>query len=93
MESSIFKQLGLAILFWILYFLIVFLACKFIYLRLRGLPPAHPDAPALAEGKPTTKIVVWQDRERRLRRVFVAIGVFLMILPLFIPLLLKRLLS
>jgi hypothetical protein len=93
MEPSIVKQLGLAILVWILYFLVVFLACKFIYLRLRGRPPAHPDAPALAEGKPTTKMAVWRDRDRRLRRVFVAIGLFLMILPLFIPLLLKRLLS
>jgi len=93
MEPSILKQLGLAILIWILYFLIVFLASKFIYLRLRGLPPTHPDAPALAEGKPTTKIAVWRDRDRRLRRIFVAIGIILVVLPLFIPMILKRLLS
>lgn len=93
MELSTGKQLALAILFWVLYFLIVFYVCRFAYLKARGRPPAHPDAPAVIEGKPSTRMTVWRDRDQRLRRIFTAVGLILMVLPLLIPLLLKRLFS
>ena len=73
MEIEIIKQLGLAILGWVLYFLAVFLSCSVLYLRLRGHPPARPDAD-------------WEERDRRLRRLFIAVAVGLMLLPLLLPL-------
>lgn len=89
MDPSIGKQLGLATIGWILYFLIVFLACNFIYVKLRGRPPKIPDAPVLVRGRPSTSLAVWQDRDRRMRRLMIAIGVGLMLLPLLMPLALK----
>ena len=93
MEPSIGKQLGLAILVWVLYFLIVFLVCNFVYLKLRGQPPKNPDAPVIVRGRPTSALTVWQEKDKRLRRLFIAIGAALMLLPLLLPLALKRLLS
>jgi hypothetical protein len=93
MEPSIGKQLGLATLVWIIYFLAVFLICNFIYIRLRGGPPRVPDAPVIVGGRPTTSLAVWQERDRRLRRLMIVIGVALMLLPLVMPLALKRLFS
>jgi len=93
MEPSIGKQLGLATLAWILYFLIVFLVCNFIFIRLRGRPPKVPDAPVLVGGRPSTALAVWQERDRRLRRRMIVIGVGLMLLPLVLPLALKGLFS
>jgi len=93
MEPSIGKQLGLATVVWTLYFLIVFFVCNIIYLNLRGRPPKNPGAPVIAQGRTATALTVWQERDRRLRRLFIAIGVVLMLLPLLLPLLLKRLFS
>jgi len=93
MEPSIGKQLGLAILVWVLYFLIVFLVCNFVYIKLRGQPPKNPDAPVIVRGRPTSALTVWQEKDKRLRRLFIAIGAALMLLPLLLPLALKRLLS
>ncbi len=89
METSIGKQLGLAIFVWILYFLIVFLACSFIYIKRRGQPPKNPDAPVIIRGRPSSALTVWQEKDKRLRRLFIAIGAVLMLLPLLLPLALK----
>jgi hypothetical protein len=93
MESSIGKQLGLAILVWTLYFLIVFLICNFVYLKLRGQPPKNPDTPVIVRGKPVSALTVWQEKDKRLRCLFITIAVTLMLLPLLLPLVLKRFLS
>ncbi len=93
MEPSIGKQLGLATFVWILYFLIVFLVCNFVYLKLRGRPPKNTDAPVITQGRPAPALTVWQEKDKRLRRLFIAIGVTLMLLPLLLPLALKHLLS
>ena len=93
MEPSIGKQLGLAILVWVLYFLIVFLICNFVYIKLRGQPPKNPDAPVIVRGRPASALTVWQEKDKRLRRLFIAIGAALMLLPLLLPLALKRFFS
>jgi uncharacterized membrane protein len=93
METSIGKQLGLATFVWILYFLIVFLICNFAYLKLRGQPPKNPDAPVILRGRPASALTVWQEKDKRLRRLFIAIAVTLMLLPLLLPLALKRFFS
>lgn len=93
MEPSIGKQLGLAILVWTLYFLIVFLICNFVYIKLRGQPPKNPDAPVIVRGRPASALTVWQEKDKRLRRLFIAIGVTLMLLPLLLPLALKQFFS
>jgi len=93
MEPSVGKQLGIAIFFWIAYFTAVYLVCKFLYNRLRGQPPTHPDAPAVVHGKTSTRMAAWEERDRRLRRAFAAVGIILMILPLLIPIVLKGLFS
>lgn len=90
MEPSVGKQLGLAVFVWVLYFLIVFLVCNLVYLKLRGQPPRNPDASVIVRGRPTPAMTVWQERDKRLRRLFIAIGVALMLLPLLLPLALKR---
>ncbi len=92
MEPSIGKQLGLATIAWTLYFLIVFLVCHFTYIKLRGGPPKNPDAPVLFQGKTAPALTIWQERDKRLRRLFFAIGAGLMFLPLVLPLVLKQLL-
>jgi hypothetical protein len=90
MEPSIGKQLGLAIIAWTLYFLVVFFLCNFIYRRLRGRPPKDPKATVLLRGRPASALTVWEEKDRRLRRLFIAIGVAGMLLPLLLPLVLKR---
>jgi hypothetical protein len=91
MEPSIGKQLGLATIAWTLYFLIVFLLCNFIYRWLRGRPPKDPNAMILLRGRPASALTVWEEKDRRLRRLFIAIGVAVMLLPLLFPLVLKQL--
>ncbi|MBI3811524.1 MAG: hypothetical protein HY283_04890 [Nitrospirae bacterium] len=93
MEPSIGKQLGLATFVWILYFLVVFLVCNFVYIKLRGQPPKNPDAPVILRGRPAPDRTVWQEKDKRLRRLFIAIGAVLMLLPLLLPLALKRFFS
>lgn len=90
MEPSIGKQLGLATLVWILYFLFVFLVCNFVYIKLRGRPPKNPDAQVILRGRPAPALTDWQEKDKRLRRLFIAIGAVLMLLPLLLPLVLKQ---
>lgn len=92
MDSSIGKQLGLATFGWILYFLIIFFICNFTYIKLRGKPPKTPNAPVLVNGRTATALTVWQEKDQRLRRLFIAIAIALMLLPLLLPVVLKRLL-
>jgi hypothetical protein len=92
MEPSIGKQLGLATIAWTLYFLVVFLLCNFLYHRLQGRPPKDPNATVLLRGRPASALTVWQEKDRRLRRLFIAIGGAVMLLPLLLPLVLKQLL-
>ncbi|HEY4484902.1 MAG TPA: hypothetical protein VI702_01065 [Nitrospiria bacterium] len=72
MDIATLKQLGLAILGWVFYFLAVFMVCSVLYIRMRGKPPGRHDA-------------AWEERALRLRRTFIAIAVFLMLLPLLLP--------
>lgn len=93
MEPSLGKQIGLAVLGWILYFLAIFLICHFIYIRLRGKPPGKSAGQVILHGRPVSAETAWQDRDRRLRRRFIGIVIGLMLLPLFLPLILKTLFS
>lgn len=93
MEPSIGKQLGLATFAWILYFLSVFLICNSVYLKLRGRPPKNPDAPVILRGRPASALTAWQEKDKQLRRLFIAIGAALMLLPLLLPLALKQFFS
>ena len=88
-ESSVGLQLAFGIIGWTLYFLVVFFVCNFIYHRLRGKAPGIPSDPRVVGGKTTTALAAWQERDHRLRRLAVGIGITLMLLPLFLPSLLK----
>lgn len=93
MEPSFAKQMGLGILAWTVYFLAVFLICNWIYSRLSGKPPGNPNASVLKDGKTAQTVQVWEARDRRLRRVFIGIGVALIFLPLLLPFLLRWMFS
>jgi len=89
MEPSIIKQLGLATIAWTLYFLIVFLGFNFIYHRMRGKPPKNPNTTVILRGRPTPALTLWLEKDRRLRLLFIALGLFVMLLPLLLPFILK----
>ena len=93
MDPSVGKQLGIAVLVWTLYFLTIYFICNGLYLKLRGQPPKNPDAPVIVRGKPVPAVAAWQERDRRLRRLFLGIGAALMLLPLLLPFVFKRLFS
>ena len=93
METSIGKQLAFGIIGWTLYFLVVFFVCNFIYHRLRGKAPDRPKDPRTVRGKTITALAAWEEQDHKLRRLVIGIGITLMLLPLFLPPLLKILYS
>lgn len=89
MEGSAARQFGLFLVFWILYFLIIYSVCTYFYLRLRGKPPKEEGGLILMGGRTVSPIVAWEERDRVLRKRFLGIGVVLMLMPLFLPFLLR----
>lgn len=62
---------------WLIYFSILFFPLRWVYARILGPRPSdrHADQERLA---------AWAARQRRLRRLFVAVGIGLAFLPLVI---------
>ncbi|MFZ5864108.1 MAG: hypothetical protein ACOYXR_14895 [Nitrospirota bacterium] len=67
---------------WLIYFSILFFPLRWLYDRMLGPRPSdrHADRERLA---------AWMGRQTRLRRVFVAVGIGLALLPLVIRVLLS----
>lgn len=77
---------------WVAYFLLVYFSCHFLYLKIRGAPPANPKTLVPHEGKHVPAGEIWEERDRRLRKKFVVAGVVLVFLPLLFPILARILL-
>jgi hypothetical protein len=88
MEGSAGRVFALYLLFWIVYFLILYAGLTYFYLRLRGKPPKEEGRLVIVEGRTMTAKAAWEERDRMLRRRFRTLGVVLILLPLFLPLLL-----
>lgn len=89
MEPSVGRQLGTAILGWLLYFLVVYFVGLFVYSKVRGAPPNDPDRRILYRGKTRPAQEVFLEREQRLRRIFTVLGTALVLLPLILPWILR----
>jgi hypothetical protein len=62
---------------WLIYFSILFFPLRWLYARMLGSRPSDRHADR-------ERLVAWTARQRRLRRVFVAVGFGLAFLPLLI---------
>ena len=89
MDGDSAKQLGLYLLFWIAYFLIVYAACFYVYRRLRGEPPQEGNRPVLVKGQTIPAKVFWEERDKRFRKIFLRVVMILMFVPLLLPLILR----
>ena len=89
MEGGDAKQFGLYLLFWIVYFLIVYAVCTYLYTKMRGKPPKDEDRLVFIEGRTVPEKLVWQERDRQLRKRFLRIAMILMFVPLVLPFILR----
>ena len=81
----------LAILFWVVYFVIIFFSCHWLYRLLRGPEPKPHDPPLVIQGESIPAKEIWERRAKRLQRLLIIVAVVLMVLPLFLPFVLPRL--
>ena len=81
----------LAILFWVLYFLVVFFICKWLYEKFIGPEPKPHAPPVIIQGRSFPAQEIWERRAKRLQTLFIIVAVILMVLPLFLPFVLPRL--
>ena len=89
MEPITPSMLILSIFFWVIYFVIVVLICHTLYTKLRGKPPKSSNLTVMVDGQPVSALRRWEERDRQLQRLFVAIAIALVLLPLFLPWLLR----
>jgi hypothetical protein len=75
----------LAILFWVVYFLIIFFICRRLYRWLSGPEPEPHAVSVIIQGKSILAREVWERRAKRLQRLVILLAVVLMVLPLFLP--------
>lgn len=71
------------------YLLLVYFSCSFLYFKIRGNPPKAPEQPVTYRGKTMEAGRAWDDRTRRIRRIFIGIGSGLVLLPLLAPIFLR----
>lgn len=75
----------LAILFWVIYFFIIFFICHRLYQRFSGPEPKPHAPPVILQGRAIPAKEIWEQRAKRLQKLFIIVAVILMILPLFLP--------
>jgi hypothetical protein len=90
MAPAPLPSLFLLILFWVGYFTVVAVICHLLYMKLRGEPPRSPNLTVMIDGRSVPAQAAWEARDKQLQRLFIAIAIALVLLPLFLPWLLRK---
>jgi hypothetical protein len=90
MEPITPTALILSMIFWIVYFTIVVVICHTLYVKSRGEPPRSPNLTVMINGTSVSALTQWEERDKRLQRIFLAVAIALVLFPLFLPWLLRQ---
>lgn len=87
MDGNVARQLGFYLLFWVVYFLVVYSVCVYVYFKQRTLPPKEEGILVRIGGRTLTAIKAWEETDQALRKRLFRIGVGLMVAPVFLRIL------